>query len=134
MSSAVLRAAGANFDAAGFVAAHDVVCDAMWQAGEMDRGGRIRTTSGFNSLVAEAGRPAELVVACGTWLRERQTMVAALAGFGAEACLDLALHVSSEHPAMSVTFSQDLLGLCVQLGVALQVSAYATSDESGDAV
>lgn len=134
MSLAVFRAAGASFDSVKFVAAHRIECDAVWRAGDADRRGRISTTSGFNALVAKAGAPSELVVACTAWMRERQIMLAALAEAGGEARLDLALLVGGGHPAMSVTFDRDLLGLCVQLGVALQVSAYATSDESGNAV
>ncbi len=134
MSSAVFRATGATFDAVGFAAAHQLVCDAVWRKGEVHRGGRAATTSGFNTLVAEANTQTELVAACAAWLQERQSMVVALAGSGAEASMDMALFVSRDHPAMSVTLSRALLGLCVQLGVALEVSAYATSDESGDAV
>jgi hypothetical protein len=134
MSSAVLRAAGATFDAAGFAAAHHLVCDAVWRAGDVDRRGRVATTSGFNTLVTEAATSSDLVLACGAWLREHETMVVALSVAGAESSLDVALFVSTAHPARSVALSPELLELCVHLGVAIEVSAYATSDESGDAV
>ena len=42
----------------------------------------------------------------------------------------MALFVSTEHPARSEALSPELFELCVQLGVAVEVSAYATSDES----
>jgi hypothetical protein len=134
MSVAVFRAAGAGFDSVKFVAAHRIVCDAVWRAGDADRRGRISTTSGFNALVAKCGTPSELGLASAVWMREHQIMLASLAEAGAEARLDLALFVGGGRPAVSVTFGQELLGLCVQLGVALEVSAYATSDESGNAV
>lgn len=133
MSLAVLRASGESFDIEAFIDQHHLRCEATWRVGEPDRRGRLATTSGFSVAVAEASVEADLIQACASWLVEQRGMLAALAAAGATAHLDLAVFPTEPQPAVSVVFTQEIMALCVQLGVTLEVSAYASIADAGDA-
>ena len=128
MSLVILRAAAPIFDVASFVVEHQVTYESAWQAGEPDRLGRIQAASGFNVLVAETSVASGLADACVRWLQAQRAMLGALVAAGTAPRLNVGVFVGEGQPAASVLLSEELLSLCVHIGVAVEFSAYAAHD------
>lgn len=126
MGLAVLRASGAKFDARFFASTQAIECDAVWRAGDCRLGETPHKESGFNLTVAEADQPFEVTRRAAAWLNERRGLVEALRASGATAHLDIALFLSAERPTQSVQFDPAFTVLCAELGLTLEVSAYAS--------
>jgi hypothetical protein len=127
---AVLRASGKSLEPTRFLAAHSLVAEAVWRAGEPDRKGTRRSESGFNVLVSEETDRASFLREVGHFLEQRHAMLTALREESASVELDIGLTVGSEAQfTASVELGPELLERLARSGVRLRVSAYPSSDD-----
>ena len=129
MRLAVLRASGTRLEPTRFLAAHSLVAEAVWRAGEPDRKGKRALESGFNLLVSQEEDRASFLREVGDFLEQRHAMLTALREESASVELDIGLTVGSDAQyTASVELGPELLDRLASSGVRLRVSAYPSSD------
>ena len=132
MRIAVLRVSGREFDAAGFVEAFALSPDRLYGAGEPNREGRVRDTSGFNVHVADEESVGTLAQQVVEWVHANQATLQALRDAGAAAEIDVGLSAGANQFYTSVTWSASDLALFAACGVGLGFTAYRGEAESDD--
>ena len=130
MNLATLRVEGNDVSLATMLSSLALEPDQSWTKGEPRRVGTY-SSSGFNATVADAENPGELLLDIRAFLvtcRERRDVLRALS-------LSMELHIGftvgdSEQFVASLDFRPDDLAALGELGIALCVTAYPTSDEA----
>lgn len=118
----VLRASSRDFDPEAFLEAHALEATAVWRAGELGPGGRVRPESGFTITMADVPSPREIVEAMRTWLVIEAGTVRALAQAGADPIVEVTMTVPDGLIA-TVTLGQEDLVLLADLGAGYRVVA-----------
>lgn len=129
---AVLRVWGPMLDVDGGLRAfsHKNV-QQVWRVGEVDRRGRVQSSSGFTILLCESESEQQIVERAANELAALAISVAEMTSSGARAQVDFALFVPSSEPR-SITFESAVLQAMAQVGVSIVVSAYPSSDAEED--
>lgn len=133
--SCVLRAAGESFDVAAFLAESPFRPDAVYGKGEPLPGGastgRVRSASGFDLTVSEAGL-TDLdgqVLAAIVFLDQYEDELRRLGGFPGVDAVSIDFAVAQRSVvAQTESFPSDLLWRAGALDIALAITHYAVAD------
>jgi hypothetical protein len=119
-----LRASSCSFDPDAFLQAHALEADAIWRAGELGPGGRVRPESGFTITVADVPSPREIVEALRTWLVIEAGTVRALSQAGAAPAIEVIVTVPEGSGLVAtVALAREDLAQLADLGAGCRVVA-----------
>lgn len=93
--------------------------------------GCVMATAGFSVTVADEDGHDELLATLRGWLSAYQQFLDDLSTYEAECIVDLAVSVTSDHPARSVVVPADVLGVLAKAGITLEFSAYLAASSNG---
>lgn len=135
--SCILRIGGTSLDIDALLSSCSLTPDAQWRRGEVQTVGRkVCSTSGANFVASDAEFDAfDLQVADVTaFLREHSAQLRCLAAFDGvdSATLDFAVSIHEDTMVRSCALSPELVRLAADLGLGLEVTFYACSDEATD--
>ena len=105
--------------------------DRQWRAGDQTRSGKIRDSDGFSCTVADDATPRELEESLHKFSDQCAQAELNFRSLDLSAALSLGVSVGDDQQfIVSLDLSANLLAALGQLGVALQVNAYPTSDSA----
>lgn len=131
MNLATLRVEGADGALASLIKLMSFECDVQWKKGDKKRNGSAHASSGFNSTIADARSPGELIVLIHSFLAQCKEKNIVFPSMGLSAELAVGFTVGgSEQFVAGVEFAPPELLVCAECGITLSVTAYPTSDEA----
>lgn len=131
MNLATLRVSGVDAALDTLKKTLSLEYDAQWNKGDIRRNGHKQESSGFNSTIADAENPVELLRLIRVFLAQCKEKSVVFSKLNLEAELDIGFSVGdSKQFFASVEFSPPELLSFAESGLSLSVSAYPTSDEA----
>ncbi|MBI5752747.1 MAG: hypothetical protein HZA59_11505 [Hydrogenophilales bacterium] len=131
MNLATLRVSGTDAALDTIKKTLSLDLDTQWRKGDIRRNGRKQESSGFNSTIADAENPIELLRLIRIFLAQCKEKAVVFSQFKLEAELDIGFSVGdSKQFFASVEFSPSELLSFAESDLLLRVSAYPTSDEA----
>lgn len=129
MNLATLRVEGTEEALASLRRILRLEADATWQKGEPKRRGGHHSSAGFNTTIADASSPDEMIGAIRNFFAmcKKQGVTFVRPGLSAELSVGVTVGDSDQFTA-SVALSVSDIQLLGSLGIAFNVTAYPTSD------
>jgi hypothetical protein len=131
MNLVTLRVEGTEEALASLRGALRLEADATWKKGEPTRRGGYHSSAGFNTTIADASNPDEMIVAIRNFFAmcKEQGVTFVRPSLSAELSVGVTVGDSDQFVASVALSASDIL-LLGSLGIALSVTAYPTSDEA----
>jgi hypothetical protein len=105
--------------------------DRQWREGEATRSGRARNSNGFSATIADTSSPGGLIDEVTSFIDRCVELGLDFRSLGLSATISVGISVGdSSQFFASVAFPFAVLQSMVKSGVALDVTAYPTSDEA----
>lgn len=121
---------GPDFSASDFVSKHGIKTADVWSKGQPLRLGRFHEDAGFSLNFDDIQTTSEVIPAVRALLNENQSWLAALHEQSVERLFHIGVTVGEEKSfAPYLEFDLAFLKLLVDEQIALNISAYPTSDE-----
>jgi len=131
MNLATLRVSGTDAALDTLKKTLSLECDTQWSKGDISRNGRKQESSGFNSTIADAENPGELLRLIRIFLVQCKDKGIVFSKLNLEAELAIGFSVGdSKQFFAGVEFAPSELLSYVECGITLSVTAYPTSDEA----
>ncbi len=131
MIDSVLRVYGEEFDVDSFLVNNSLTIPfESYRKGDDDILGNPNMESGFDALLSENESVVDHLAEVRNFLSSNQSLFDQLQSKGAKCIIDLGFTVGGAGQlTQSIPLPVELLGICHQLQVAIEVSAYPSSDE-----
>ncbi len=130
MLDSVLRVFGEEFEVESFLKAHALsVPVETYKKGEEDILGNANVESGFDAFISENIDITEQLKDVRLFLEVNAALLNVLKNIEVDCVIDIGCTVGEEQSSPSIRIPADLLGLCHELNVAIEVSLYASFAE-----